>query len=127
MPFDSEQLRKTCVYECRGPVESMAAELSQIEGLAAQWHAARKRLLTIGIVSVVAGVLGLFVFAPVGGVLILLGIALFSRMKRYPKGVANGLLRCEFSEALAGILARDADPRAPAMLRLEFNAKQELL
>src|SRR5437763_14997087 len=105
MPFHPEQLRKTCAYECRGPVESMAAELSQIEGLAAQWHAARKRLLTIGIVSVVAGVLGLFVLAPVGGGLIVLGRALFSLPNRYPKVVANGALRWPLPDAVARILA----------------------
>ena len=77
MPFDPEQLRKTCVFESCAPMELTAAELPQIEFLATKWHDTRKRLMVAGIVTVLAGVAALFMYASAGIVLIAIGVAAF--------------------------------------------------
>jgi len=127
MALDPERLRKTCAYESQSPVESLAADLAQIESLAARWRRARRRLLIAGILTVLAGVAGHFLLPPFGLILIAVGIGLWFWMKRYPKSVANGAARCEFSKIVAGMLARDADPKDAASLRLTFNPPQEVL
>jgi hypothetical protein len=127
MPVDSEQLRKTGVYESRAPIETTAAAMGEIEAIAARWHKTRSRLLWGGVFTLIGAVLMLILFAPVGILLIPAGIWLLFRRSRYPKGVANGLFRCEFSKALAGTLALDTHPKTAATMRLTFDPKRELL
>src|SRR5690348_10247420 len=110
MPFDPEQLRKTYVYDSCVPFDAMSAELAQIEVLAARWRKSRHRLLFWGIVLLVCGFFSLFVYPLAALVLVPAGIALLFSMKRYPKGVANGIFRCESTKAIAGVLALDTKP-----------------
>jgi hypothetical protein len=127
MPCDPDQLRKTCVYESRAPIATAAQGLMEIEGIAAGWKKSRSRLLMGGIALLLTSFVGLALYPPSGVVLFATGIGLFFLRKRYPKGVANGMYRCEFSKALADKLALDTDPKAAATMRLEFAPKQELL
>src|SRR5579871_1319481 len=127
MPFDLDQLRKTCVYESRDPLAATVDALMQIESVAAGWHKVRLRLLLGGIGALVLSLVLFALYPPAGGLLFLIGIGLFYLRKRYPKGVANGMFRCEFSKAFADKLALDTAPKAAATMRLEFAPKQELL
>src|SRR5581483_10650811 len=127
MPVDQEQLRQTCVYESKAPIETTAAALDEIEGIAAGWHKTRSRLLFAGILTIACSLVGLALFPPVGIVMVALGVYLIYRRKYYPKGVANVLFRCEFTKALSAMLARDTDPQVAATVRLTFDPKRELL
>jgi hypothetical protein len=127
MPFDQEQLRKTCTYESRSPVDAMAAELDEIERVAGQWRKARRSLLWLGFLFVLAGIAGLYIYPLAGLVLIALAIPFFVSMKRYPKGVAKGLFRCELTRAIISMLAHDTDPKHASSVRLAFDPVQEVI
>jgi hypothetical protein len=127
MPFDPEKLRKTYVYDSCVPFDTIAAELAQVQSLADSWRRTRHRLALWGAITLLAGMAGLFLYWPVGIILIPIAIGLFVLLKRYPKSVANGLSRCECTKAIAGVLALDTNPKMKPTLRLEFNPKQELL
>ncbi|MBZ5621341.1 MAG: hypothetical protein LAQ69_21820 [Acidobacteriia bacterium] len=127
MPVDVNRLRTERVYESRVPMGTLAADLAMIESLAAEWRAARRRLQLAGAGVLIAGLVGLALFVPVGIALLALAIYLFFRVRSYPKAVANHRARCEFVKSLAAMLASDADARAQATMRLAFDPKRELL
>jgi len=127
MAVDVNRLRKECVYEASTAIEAVADDLAQIEGLAAEWHATRKRLYLAGTIDIAVGCIGLAVYVPVGLVLIAIGISLFVWTKSSPKAVANNLGRCELVKSVADMLAHDTAPGTPATIRLAFNPKRDLL
>ena len=127
MPLDLDQLRKTCVYESRAPIETTGAALMQIESIVSGWHKVRLRLLLAGIGTLVLSLIVLALYPPAGIVLIALGIGLFFLRKRYPKGVANGMFRCQFSKSIADVLGRDTHPNVQSTMRLAFDPQKELL
>jgi len=129
MPVDVNRLRTEGLYESRAPVGGLTADLDQIQSLAAEWHAARKRL---GLGITVAWVVGIICFAVgflwyVGIVMFALGSWFMYWMKSYPKAVANHVERCAFGRSMAAMLWADADPKAPVTIRLAFNPKEETL
>src|SRR5690349_19220681 len=109
MPVDVNRLRTEHVYESRAPVSALVSDLAEIEALAVEWRAARKRLFVWGTCTLVVGLLLLFVFFPAGIVVAGIGVFLFFRAKAYPKSVANNLVRCTFGKSLAGMLELDAE------------------
>jgi hypothetical protein len=129
MPVDENRLRAEGLYESREPVASLAADLDQIQSLAAGWHQARKRL---GLGITITWVVGVICFAVgflwyVGIVMFGLGSLFMYRMKAYPKAVANHMERCAFGKSMAAMLWADADPKAPAAIRVAFKPKEETL
>jgi hypothetical protein len=127
MPVDVNRLRTEGLYESHEPVAALAADLDLVQSLAAGWHAARRRLALYATFALLVGIIGLFTFLPVGIVFVLLGAWLLYRMKGYPKAVANHMERCAFGKSIAAMLGADADPKAPAAVRLAFNPKEETL
>jgi hypothetical protein len=127
MPFDPEQLRKTCTYESQSPVDALSAELDEVERVAEKWRRARRRLLWWGIFVIMSGIAALFRYPLAGLVLIPLAVFIFVSMKRYPQGVANGLSRCESTKAIAAMLAHDTDPKQASKMRVAFDPPQEVL
>jgi hypothetical protein len=127
MPVDVNRLRTEGLYESREPVAGLAADLDMVQSLAAGWHDARKRLALYATFALFVGIIGLFAFLPVGIVFVLLGVWLLYRMKAYPKAVANHMERCTFGRSVAAMLWADADPKAPAAIRLAFRPKEETL
>jgi hypothetical protein len=127
MPVDVNRLRAEGVYEVREPAAELVADLDQIQGLAAEWHAARKRMAMAGAFTLLAGFIGTIVFFPVGLLLLVVGGWFLYRMKVYPKAVANHEERCAFGKSMAKMLASDADPKTPIAMRLAFDPKRETL
>ena len=129
MPVDVDRLRTEGLYESQAPVGGLTADLDQIQSLAAGWHQSRKRL-ALG--ATVAWVVGIVCFAVgflwyVGMVMFGLGSLFLYWMKACPKAVANHAERCAFGESMAAMLCADADPKAPAAIRLAFHPKEETL
>ena len=127
MPVDVERLRAERVYESSVPVGMLTDDLAQIESVAAAWRASRKRLIKAGVALLLLGVALLFLFFPVGILLIAIGVYLFFRVKTMPKTVANDPSRCEFAKSLVAVLAHDTGVKTPAAVRLAFDPKEEVL
>ena len=124
MAVDVDRLRKECVYEAEAPLEALADDLAQIESLAAQWLAARRRLFLAGTIAIAAGCIGLAVFYPVGLVLVAAGIFLFVRTKNSPKALASKVGRCELLKSVAAMLALDTEPGTTATVRLKGSGRK---
>ena len=127
MPVDVERLRAERVYESSVPVGMLTDDLAQIQSVAAAWRASRKRLIKAGVALLLIGVALLFLFFPVGILLIAIGVYLFFRVKTMPKTVANDPSRCEFAKSLVAVLAHDTGVKTPAAIRLAFDPKEEVL
>ena len=127
MALDVVRLRKEGVYEARAPVAELSTDLTAIEHIAEEWHAARKRLFLGGTLAIAAGVAGMALFVPAGVLLIGGAVYCFYHAKQYPKGVANHTDRCRFLKALMGMLGADADDKKPVQLRVAFDPARELL
>jgi hypothetical protein len=127
MPLDVNRLRQERLYEARAPLDTLSADLASIENLAAGLRASRKRLQLAGAGMLLAGLIGLAVFFPVGIALFAVAVYLFFRVKAYPKAIANNARRCELGKSVTAMLAHDADARSPAAIRLAFDPQRELL
>ena len=127
MALDVNRFRADGLFEVREPVGEVIADLNVIQGLAAVWHAARKRLATWGAVLLIAGVLSFFLYFPAGAILFAVGIWLLFRMKAYPRAVANHEGWCSFAKSVTAILEADGDPKAPVAMRLAFNAPENTI
>jgi hypothetical protein len=128
MPFDMKRFNAEGVYESRQPAGLLAADLDQIQSMAAVWQKSRKRL---ALWATIAWAVGLICFAT--GVLWWAGVILFASgfwplysMNRYPKAVDH-LERCAFGKSIAAMLAPDADLKKPVSMRLAFDPKPETL
>jgi hypothetical protein len=127
MPVDEDRLRKESVYESQAPLGSIAADLNDVERIASGWRTARKRLQIAGIVSLLLGLVSLAVSPPAGICLAAVGIGLLFWVKRYNKGVAAGLERCEVVRKVTDMLARDTAAQQAVKIRLAFDPKREMI
>ena len=127
MPIDVNRLRAECLYEAQAPLGTVNADLTDIERIAADWRAARKRLQITALILLLVSLALLAVFPPAGLCLIVVAIALFFFVKKYSKAVARGVTRCSVARQVAGMLMRDTSAGEKVTIRLAFDPKQEVL
>jgi len=127
MAVDVNRFRVDGLYEARGPVANLLQDLNQIQGLAAVWRAARKRLATWASFLFVLGFASFFIFFPMGLVMAGVGIWCLYRMKVYPKGIVSHEEWCAFAKSVAAILESDGDPKQPVSMRLALNAPEQTI
>jgi hypothetical protein len=128
MPVDENRLRAERLYESKEPIVGLAADLDQIQSIAAGWRTSRKQLALWSTVAWVVGVISFAVGLWYAG-LLLFALAgwLLHWMKRYPKTVAKGRDRAAFGKSIAAMLRPDADPKAPVAMRLAFDPTEETI
>jgi len=127
MPVDPNRLRKEGVYESHSPLANLSTDLDEIERLAADWRAQRKRFQISAAALLLVGLVLLTLSPAVGILAIALGIGLFFWVKRYKKTVAGGLDRCAVVRKVAGMLIKDTAARQAVTIHLAFDPKREVL
>lgn len=128
MAIDAEKLRTVGVYEAQAPLESVLADVAEIDKLAQQCARARKRKVLHGFLSLGAGVLGIVIAASVeslvlvGVLLLLAGIALaivlWVAAYRYGRNLKTYRWRFELLGRVGASLQQDSDPKVPVSVSM---------
>jgi hypothetical protein len=128
MAIEAEKLRTGGVYEAQVPLESVLADVGEIDKAEQQFARVRKRKLRQGFLSLGVGVLGvvLAVFAGplslVGVLLLIAGIVLavllWVSAYRYGRNLKTYRWRFELLGRLGASLQQDSDPKVPVSVSL---------
>ncbi len=137
MAIDAEKLRTVGLYEAQAPLESVVADLADIEKAEQQFAQVRKAKVRHGFLSLGIGVLGILVavfaeaFVLVGVLMTLAGFAcaviLWVSGYRYGRNLTTYRWRFEVLGRLAASLQQDSDPKAPVKVSLGLKDRARFL
>jgi hypothetical protein len=128
MAIDAQKLRIDGVYEAQAPLESVLADVAEIDKAEQQFARVRKRKLLHGFLSLGAGVLAMLV-AVFAGALVLVGVLLliagivfavllWVSAYRYGRNLKTYRWRFELLGRLGASLQQDSDPKAPVTVSM---------
>jgi hypothetical protein len=137
MAIDVKKLEKGSVYEAQAPLESVLADVAEIDKAEQQFAQARKAKVRLGFLSLGIGVLGIVLavfavaFALVGVLMALAGFAcaviLWVSAYRYGRNLKTYRWRFELLGRLAASLQQDSDPKAPVKVSLGLKDRARFL
>jgi hypothetical protein len=137
MAIDAEKLRTVGVYEAQASLESVLADVAEIDKAEQQFAQARKAKVRLGFLSLGIGVLGILLavfaaaFVLVGVLMTLAGFAcaviLWVSAYRYGRNLKTYRWRFELLGHLGASLQQDSDPKAPVKVSLGLKNRERFL